>query len=76
MAARVLPAIRRSWMAAAGWASAILAAETAVFVVYHLWHTAYMPAGASLVLGLLAAFVAWEGLNKRAPGFARLRKSA
>lgn len=55
----VLPAIRRSWMAAAGWAGAILAAEAAVFVVYHLWHTAYMPAGASLVLGILAAFVAW-----------------
>lgn len=55
----VLPAAARSWAAVAGWAGAILAAEAAVFVVYHLWRGAYMPAGASLVLGLLAAFVAW-----------------
>jgi putative oxidoreductase len=55
----VLPAAVRSWAAVAGWAGAILAAEAAVFVVYHVWHRAYVPAGASLVLGLLAAFVAW-----------------
>src|SRR6266498_5352837 len=54
--ALLLPAIARSWAAVAGWAGAILAAEAAVFVVYHLWHRAYMPAGASLILGLLAAF--------------------
>ena len=57
--ALVLPAIARSWMVVAGWAGAILAAEAVVFVVYHLWHRAYFPAGASLVLGLLATFVAW-----------------
>jgi uncharacterized membrane protein YphA (DoxX/SURF4 family) len=55
----VLPAAARSWAAVAGWAGTILAAEAAVFVVYHLWHRAYMPAGATLVLGLMAAFVAW-----------------
>lgn len=55
----VLPAAARSWVAVAGWAGAILAVEAAVFVVYHLRHGAFMPAGASFVLGLLAAFVAW-----------------
>jgi hypothetical protein len=55
----VLPAAARNWAAVAGWAGAILAAEAAVFVVYHLGHGAYMAAGATLVLGLLAAFVAW-----------------
>jgi hypothetical protein len=55
----VLPAAVRSWAKVAGWAGAIVAAEAAVFVVYHLWHGAYIPAGASLVLGFLAAFVAW-----------------
>ncbi len=59
----VLPAAARSWAAVAGWAGAILAAEAAVFVVYHLWHRAYMPAGASLILGLLAAFVVWGRLR-------------
>jgi hypothetical protein len=55
----LLPAAVRSWARVAGWAGAIVAAEAAVFVVYHLWHGAYVPAGASLVLGFLAAFVAW-----------------
>lgn len=55
----VLPAAARGWAGVAGWAGAILAAEAVVFVVYHLWHRAYMPAGASLILGILAAFVAW-----------------
>ena len=55
----ILPAAARSWAAVAGWAGAILAAEAAVFVVYHFWHRAYVPAGGTLVLGLLAAFVAW-----------------
>jgi putative oxidoreductase len=55
----VLPAAARSWAMVAGWAGAILAVEAAVFVVYHLWRGAYMPAGATLILGLLAAFVAW-----------------
>lgn len=59
----VLPAAARSWAAVAGWAGAILAAEAAVFVVYHLWHGAYVPAAASLVLGVLAGFVAWGRLN-------------
>lgn len=59
----VLPAAARSWAAVAGWAGAILAAEAAVFLVYHLWHRAYVPAGATLVLGLLAAFVAWGRLK-------------
>ncbi len=54
-----LPAVARSWVAVAGWVGAILAAEAVVFVVYHLWHRSYMPAGGTLVLGLLAAFVAW-----------------
>ena len=57
--ALVLPAAARGWAAVAGWAGAILAAEAVVFVVYHLWHRAYVPTGATLVLGLLAAFVAW-----------------
>ena len=55
----VLPTAARSWAAVTGWAGAILAAEAVVFLLYHLWHKAYMPAGATLVLGLLAAFVAW-----------------
>jgi hypothetical protein len=55
----VLPVVARSWTAVAGWSGAILAAEAAVFVVYHLWHGAYMPVGATLILGLLATFVAW-----------------
>ena len=55
----VLPAAARSWAAVAGWAGAILAVEAIVFVVYHLRHGAYMPAAATVVLGLLAAFVAW-----------------
>lgn len=55
----VLPAAIRSWASVAGWAGAILAAEAAVFVVYHLWHRAYLPAGATVALGVLAAFVAW-----------------
>lgn len=59
----VLPVAVRSWAAVAGWAGAILAAEAAVFVVYHLRHGAQTPAGASLVLGLLAAFVAWGRLR-------------
>ena len=59
----VLPAAARRWAAVAGWAGAILAAEAVVFVVYHLSHGAYVPAGASLVLGLLAAFVAWRRLT-------------
>jgi len=56
----VLPAAARRWAAVAG---AILATEAVVFVVYHLSHGAYVPAGASLVLGLLAAFVAWRRLT-------------
>ena len=58
-----LPAAARRWAAVAGWAGAILATEAVVFVVYHLSHGAYVPAGASLVLGLLAAFVAWRRLT-------------
>ena len=57
--ALVLPAAARSWAAVAGCAGAILAAEAVVFLLYHLWHRAYMLAGATLVLGLVAAFVAW-----------------
>jgi len=59
----VLPALARNWAAVAGWAGAILAAEAAVFVVYHLRHRAYVPFGATLVLGLLAALVAWGRLK-------------
>ncbi len=59
----VLPAAARSWAAVAGWAGAILAAEAAVFVVYHLRRRAYVPTGATVVLGLLAAFVAWGRLS-------------
>lgn len=59
----VIPAVVRSWAAVAGWAGAILAAEAALFVAYHLGHRAYMPAGASVVLGLLATFVAWGRLK-------------
>jgi hypothetical protein len=55
----VVPAAVRSWAPVAGWAGAILAGEAAVFVVYHLSHGAYVPAGATLILGLLAALVAW-----------------
>jgi DoxX-like family len=55
----VVPAAVRSWAPVAGWAGAILAVEAAVFVVYHLSHRAYVPAGATLILGLLAALVAW-----------------
>lgn len=64
----VLPAAPRRWTAVAGWAGAILAAEAAVFVVYHLAHGVYVPAGASLILGLMAAFVAWgrfSGISSR-----------
>ncbi|OLE13967.1 MAG: hypothetical protein AUG93_00495 [Armatimonadetes bacterium 13_1_20CM_4_65_7] len=61
----VLPAVARRWTAVAGWAGAILAAEAVVFVIYHLGHGAYVPAGASLVLGLLAAFVAWGRLTMK-----------
>jgi len=59
----VLPAAARTWTTIAGWAGAILAVEAAVFVVYHLWHRAYVPTGATLVLGVLAAFVAWGRLK-------------
>ena len=59
----VLPAAARSWAAVAGWAGALLAAEAVVFVVYHLRRGASVPAGATLVLGLLAAFVAWGRLR-------------
>jgi len=59
----VLPAAARSWTAVAGWAGAILAVEAVAFVVYHLSHGAYVPAGATVILGLLAAFVAWGRLK-------------
>jgi putative oxidoreductase len=59
----VLPAAARSWAAVAGWAGAILAVEAAAFVVYRLRHGAYVPAGATVILGLLAAFVAWGRLK-------------
>src|SRR5439155_20323621 len=59
----VLPAAARRWAAVAGWAGAILAAEAVVFVVYLLSHGSYVPAGAWLVLGLLAACVAWRRLT-------------
>ena len=61
--ALVLPAVARSWPSIAGWAGAVLAAEAVVFVFYHLYHGAYMPVAATLVLGLLAAFVAWGRLR-------------
>ena len=56
--ALVLPLFMRSWSKIAGWAGAILAVEAVVFVVYHLSHGASKPAVATLILGLLAAFVA------------------
>ncbi len=55
----VLPLVMRGWGSMAGWAGAFLAIEAAVFVAYNLLHKAYMPLGATLVLGLLAALVAW-----------------
>ena len=54
----VLPLTMRSWAKIAGWAGAVLAVEAVVFVVYHLSHGAYKPAVATVILGLLAAFVA------------------
>lgn len=55
----VLPVAAPGWAAVGGWAGAILAVEAAVFVVYRLRHRAYVPAGATVILGLLATFVAW-----------------
>ena len=59
----LLPLFRRSWSAFAGWAGAILAIEAVVFVVYHLSHKANGPATATVILGFLAAFVAWKRLR-------------
>ena len=68
----VLPALARSWTAVAVWAGGLLALEAVAFVVYHLVHEAVVPAVATLVLGALAAFVAW-GIRRApaaaAPGF-------
>lgn len=55
----VLPVIARDKIAVAGWAGALLSLEAALFAVYHVRHHAYAPAGATVVLGLLAAFVSW-----------------
>ncbi len=60
----VLPVASRKMMRVSGWAGAILAAEAVLFVVHHVSHGAYGPAGVTFVLGLLAAFVAW-GRSKR-----------
>ena len=57
-----LPLVVRKQAKVAGWASVVLAGEAAVFAIYHLLHQAYLPAGATGLLGLLAALVAWRRL--------------
>src|SRR2546425_2232658 len=57
--ALVLPAAARGWAAGAGWAGAILAAEAGLVVFFHPLHRAYVPTRATVVFGLLAAFLGW-----------------
>ena len=63
-----LPVIVRKWDVAAAWAGAFLAVEAAIFVVHHLRHGAYGPAAVTLVLGLLASFIAWKRFKTRERG--------
>jgi putative oxidoreductase len=59
----VLPAIVRRWRMVAAWAGIVVAVESVLFVVYHLSLAAIGPAVAVVVLGALAAFVAWGRLR-------------
>jgi hypothetical protein len=68
----VLPALARSWTAVAVWAGGLLALEAVAFVVYHLLHRAAAPAVATLILGAVAAFVAWRLGRARPAGTSRL----
>ena len=61
--ALVIPLVARSWSALAGLAGAILAVEAVIFVIYHISHKAFLPAGVTVVLGILAAFVALKRLR-------------
>ena len=56
----LFPLFRRSWTRMAAWSATILAVEALAFVLYHLKHHANGPAMATLMLGLLAAFLAWK----------------
>ena len=55
-----IPLVKKSWSRMAGWAATFLAVEALVFVLYHLSHKANGPAMATLILGLLATFLAWK----------------
>lgn len=62
--ALVIPAVWHHRLKVAGWAGGFLAAESAIFVMDHLWHGMVGPAVATLILGALAAFVAWGRLKR------------
>ena len=54
----LLPMVARNRMKIAMWAAVVLAIEAVLFVFYHLKHGANGPAVATLLLGLVAVFVA------------------
>jgi putative oxidoreductase len=54
--ALVLPAVTRRWPSVAGWAGALLAAEAAVFVVYHLYQGRLYAGRSHIGLGALGRF--------------------
>jgi hypothetical protein len=57
------PLLLRDWMTVAAFSAIAIALEAALFVPYHLRYKAYGPAVWTLILGLLAAFVAGARLG-------------